>query len=357
MSAAATETRSLLEPIYDVTDGIASPASKIQYRFAFGRFLEYIQISQEGLLQKNSKELQALIIDYIRHLTAKRMKPGTIKLRIAVILHFFDMNDVLLNKHKIARFIPQDEDHEEDECYTHQEIQRLLSVSDERIRVAILLMASTGMRIGALPHLQLRDLTKIEQYNLYKIQVYARSMTSHHYTFCTPECAAAIDSYLAYRKRFGEPIGLDQKAPLIREQFNINDRFKAKHPKQAKLKTISETIDRMVKKSGIESKGRVRRNHGLRKFAITQMIKAKMDYASREYLVGHRHSRGLDRNYDRTTEEDRLSEFIKAVDLLIINSEHRLKQQIHFMKAEHSAEWQQLKEQMNELRSLLEHKV
>jgi hypothetical protein len=45
-----SETRHLLEPIYDVTDGIASPASKIQYRFAFGKFLEYIQISQEGLL-------------------------------------------------------------------------------------------------------------------------------------------------------------------------------------------------------------------------------------------------------------------------------------------------------------------
>ena len=79
-----------------------------------------------------------------------------------------------------------------------------------------------------------------------------------------------------------------------------------------------------------------------------------MDYASREYLVGQRHSRGLDRNYDRTTEEDRLSEFMKAVDLLTINSEHRLKQQIHFMRAEHSQEWQQLKEQMNELRSLLD---
>jgi hypothetical protein len=36
-----SETFHFLEPIYDVTDGIASPASKIQYRFAFGRFLEY----------------------------------------------------------------------------------------------------------------------------------------------------------------------------------------------------------------------------------------------------------------------------------------------------------------------------
>jgi hypothetical protein len=109
-----------------VTDGIASPASKIQYRFAFGRFLEYIQITQERLLQKNSKELQAIIIDYIKYLTPKRMKPGTIKLRVAVILHFFDMNDILLNKRKITRFIPEDEDRDEDEYYAHQEIQRLL---------------------------------------------------------------------------------------------------------------------------------------------------------------------------------------------------------------------------------------
>jgi hypothetical protein len=115
----AAETRSLLEPIYDVTEGIASPASKIQYRFGFDKFLECIQISKEKLLQKNSKELQVIIIDYIKHLTAKRMKPGTIKLRVAVVLHFFDMNDVLLNKRKITRFIPQDEDHNEDECYTH----------------------------------------------------------------------------------------------------------------------------------------------------------------------------------------------------------------------------------------------
>jgi len=50
------------------------------------------------------------------------MKPGSIKLRVAIILHFFDMNEVLLNKRKITRFIPQDEDHNEDECYTHQEI-------------------------------------------------------------------------------------------------------------------------------------------------------------------------------------------------------------------------------------------
>ena len=61
------------------------------------------------------------------------------------------------------------------------------------------------------------------------------------------------------------------------------------------------------------------RAHGFRKFAISTMIKAKVDYNSREYLVGHKMSRGLDVNYDRTSEEDRLLEFFKAVDLLTIN--------------------------------------
>lgn len=69
--------------------------------------------------------------------------------------------------------------------------------------------------------------------------------------------------------------------------------------------------------------------------------------------MGHRFSRGLDVNYDRATEEDRLQEYLKAVDFLTINNENRLKHQIHQMEAEHSVEWQQLKEQMNELRGLL----
>lgn len=80
------------------------------------------------------------------------------------------------------------------------------------------------------------------------------------------------------------------------------------------------------------------------------MIKAKVDSGIREYLVDHKKSRGPDVNYDRTTEEDRLQEYLKAVDLLTINPENRLKIEIHKLKSEHSAELNQLKAQMNELR-------
>lgn len=45
--------------------------------------------------------------------------------------------------------------------------------------------------------------------------------------------------------------------------------------------------------------------------------------------VGHKYSRGLDVNYDRTSEDDRLQEYLKAMDLLTISPENRLRKEIH----------------------------
>jgi hypothetical protein len=42
-------------------------------------------------------------------------------------------------------------------------------------------------------------------------------------TFCTPECFTTIQSYLEFRKRSGEI--LNDKSPLIREQFNKDNPF------------------------------------------------------------------------------------------------------------------------------------
>jgi hypothetical protein len=54
-----------------------------------------------------------------------------------------------------------------------------------------------------------------------------------------------------------------------------------------------------------------------------------LDFSDREFLVGHKYSRGLDVNYDRTSEEDRLQEYLKAMDLLTISPENRLRKELH----------------------------
>ena len=137
--------------------------------------------------------------------------------RIAAILFFLDNNDIELNKRKIRRYFPSNESVKDDRPYTVEEIQRILSVCDLRTKAMILLMASTGIRVGALHSMRIGDLTKLGNRSLYKIQVYARTRAKY-YTFTTPEAAKSIDEYLDYRARNGEI--LKDESPLFRKQFN-----------------------------------------------------------------------------------------------------------------------------------------
>lgn len=323
------------QQIYSAEDGLATPSTKERYTIAFRLFLQYSQLEPSLLLAEgrdNPRRMEDRIIGYVRYLTNKQKARSTIHGTLCALFHFFEMNDVLLNRRKIKRFMPPDETDHEDRAYTYEEIQRILLQCDERSRMMILLMASTGMRIGALHELKIGHLTEIPEYNVYKITVYASSPKGRYYTFCTPECKKAIDDYLDYRGRFGDP--LKDKSPLIREQFNITDRLQSQYPKPVSHRGILWIITNLLRRSGFSTKGEVMRSHGFRKFAITQMIKAKVDYGVREYLVDLRKSRGLDINYDRTTEEDRLQEYLKAVNLLTINPEYRLRNQIRDMTRE-----------------------
>lgn len=347
------QPQSMEQQIYKVDDGIPSPRTRLRYRSAFSLFMRHCKLEDSdlsSLIQKHPRIIEAQVIDYIRFLAEeKHYTRGSISAAIATVYHFFEMNDILLNKKKVNRFLPEDESDHTDRAY--EEIQQMLQKCDERARVIILLMASTGMRIGAVYGLQIGNLERIPECNIYKIMVYANFPRSRYYSFCTPECAAAIDSYLAYRKRFGDP--LEKTAPLIREQFEINDPFVAANPQSISERTVGYIITEILKRSGLRSK-EVMRAHGFRKFAISTMIKAKVDYNTREYLVGHKMSRGLDVNYYRTSEEDRLAEYLMAVDLLTINSENRLKKKIHQLESEHSAEWNNLKSEMEQLRQIIE---
>ncbi|MDW3644361.1 MAG: hypothetical protein QN819_05955, partial [Nitrososphaeraceae archaeon] len=66
----------------------------------------------------------------------------------------------MLNVKKIKRYIPPKKRVNRDRAYTHEEIHSLLDICDERMRAVILLLASSGMRIGAVPLLKIRNLEK-----------------------------------------------------------------------------------------------------------------------------------------------------------------------------------------------------
>jgi integrase len=195
----------------------------------------------------------------------------------------------------------EDEEVEEDRPYTREEIKIMLkTATDPRVKIIILLMSSSGMRHGAIPLLRLKDLTKIKKYNLYQITVYQKSKKYNYKTFCTPECAAVIDSYLNYRKHAGEI--LKDSSPLLREQFNSLDKFKVNNPKPIGVSLVRYLVNEvLIKYSALrqkipydyQNKRREQKNptmltHSLRKFFDTEARKAGVYPDFVELLMGHK---------------------------------------------------------------------
>jgi integrase len=59
------------------------------------------------------------------------------------------MNEIELNWFKISKYLGEPTKVVRDRSYTTEEIQHILTKCDERMRVVILLLASTGIRLGA----------------------------------------------------------------------------------------------------------------------------------------------------------------------------------------------------------------
>jgi integrase len=237
--------------IYLVTDGLKSPHTKRAYSLAYDHFIDTTVKSDDrrALLDTKQDVIESKIIDHITYLKdVQHLSYLSIQVHLSGIFHFFEINDINLNTRKIKRFLPPDESehYSNDRPYSVNEIERILAKCDIRSRVTVLLMASTGMRIGGLRELRYGDIKKIDEFGLYMIWVYNRSRKDRYYTFCTPECAAAVDAYLDYRQKFGEE--LKDKSPLIREQFNIDNPFTVQAPKFLSQRMMSFVFEDVLKK-------------------------------------------------------------------------------------------------------------
>jgi len=250
---------------------------------------------------------------------------------------FYDLNEVVLNKKKIYRYLGEEERPIENRAYTTDEIRKMLEVSDERVRAILIFLVSTGVRIRAIIDLKLQDLVRVPEYHLYRVTVYSDSK-ERYITFTTPEANKAIDVYLEYRKRYGEK--LFPNSPLFRDQFDRNDPISGHDVKPLALRAAERLISRTIEKSGIRTveritelhgvKGKIRKNvrltAGFRKFFDTQLIYAQVEPRTKELFLGH--SIGLDDHYFKPEENYVLHEYLKAVDNLTINEENRLRKEV-----------------------------
>jgi integrase len=321
------------EDVYlNFVNSIKSNVTKKIYEYNLRLFMEFCGIDncQDIIGQQNQ------IIPYLMSLRERKLSYNSISTRLNAIYHFYDMNDISLNKKKIKMFKGEYTRKVVDRAYSHEDIRKILDVSDLRGKTIVLLMASSGIRIGGLPDIRIRNLEKIN--NIYKITVYEGS-NSQYFSFCTPECTSYIDAYLEFRTNNGE--NLDKDSYLVRDQFDISDLEQIKNlSKGMSISGIESLLSVILLKSGLRTathnrnRKEIARAHGFRKFFTTQCINSKINPEIREMLLGHKI--GLASCYYRPTLEDFIQEYSKAIDLLTINEENRLKRQVENLQVEKS---------------------
>lgn len=326
-------------------NALNSEVTKRNYHQALLRFITHYSYSIQDideLVKLPVQGIESMIINRIIDMQQQeKLSVSSVTMIINALQHFYSMNDIILNWKKVRKFVKTDVPRTTDEAYTHEDISKLMAVSDSRMKMVILIFASTGIRVDALHSIKLRNLTKIDSHNLYKIVIY-EGYNEQYLTFCTPECTSVIDSYLDYRRRSGEI--LNDNSYLVRELFDSQDLLQVKkRSRHVSTSTIRNTINAQVLKAGIreaslEHSNRKRHKkalvHGFRKFFTNQLVNSKVNPEIREMLLGHKI--GLASAYYRPTEEEMLNEYLKAVDNLTINEENRLKRKVEKLEVEKS---------------------
>lgn len=131
-------------------DCLRAQRSKENYDRALKMFMIFHNITTYlQLLQMPIPEVEEKIKTYILDSLIKELSTSFMKIFMAAIKNFFEMNEIEnIRWRKLKRFMGEETPKNEDRCYTHEEIQTLLNLSNLKLRVAILLMCTAGLRLG-----------------------------------------------------------------------------------------------------------------------------------------------------------------------------------------------------------------
>jgi integrase len=140
--------------------------------------MKYFEIKDtQTLATLTPSEFEFYLKKYLEHQKQINSSYNSMSMITNTVNHFCTMNDIVINSRKISKFKTptgngKGRGQEHDEAYTREDIQKLLNVAPLRMKVCILVFASTGMRKAALASIQRRHLEKIEDKNVYKVTVY-----------------------------------------------------------------------------------------------------------------------------------------------------------------------------------------
>jgi len=270
----------------------------------------------------DEKSIQRLVEDYVIHLKNK-VSPNSFSFQLSPIILFFMVNDVNLNTVRLKKMYPEKIKRGGYGAYTKQYIQTMLdSTSSKRTKAIILILSSSGCRVGALVELKMKHITNMPG-GCKSVLFYSGSI-EEYIGFMTPESAKALDTYIDERIQDNERITSD--SPVIRERYTLGS-LPAKTPSHQLLTSTINAVSKHIKTQKTQT-GRynIPKIHGFRKyFNLTLKMRKEANLSLCEKLMGHSTTIPLDNHYLPALKQDLFAEFLEAVPELTISDTEKQK--------------------------------
>jgi integrase len=270
---------------------------------------------------KDGRDLTALLGDWIDHLRTVRKNAPTTQIRkYHNVKKWLQVNDIDIDWKKIQ--LPTSRTVVRDKAPTRAELRKILMYSPPWLNAAIMVLATSGLRSGALTQLRLRnlDISTHPDVGVIEVPPEANKAKVGYYTFITPEAKEALRIHHEHRRELGETMTPDSpliKSPRVQGQPSYKSLMVsyARVLDNAGLDARGLNIERVGSRSG--GNPRVLHLHTLRKWFRTQ-LEGVMTSSYIERLMGHTSTAYLDSSYFRPPEEDMIAAYRRAIPNLTI---------------------------------------
>ncbi len=234
--------------------------------------------------------------DFVINLANKNLAPKTVGAWSAALRKFLLANGIELKKAPQIKIY----NIHEDTLPAKEDLKKVLSNCSLRAKTIILLLASSGLRVGELRNLKISDVDLNSEPSVIKVKGLTAKERKARTTFFSNESKQVLQSYIEHRKNNGHQITEESFLFVTHDGNQMS---------YQNLQFILNNVFRKVSKK--EGKRYGLHAHSLRKFFKTQLISAGVPGPIVDKLSGH--ARYLAREYELYTEEQLKEWYLKGM--------------------------------------------
>jgi integrase/recombinase XerD len=281
-----------------------SENTKKTYLKGIAKFVEYKQIQNlDSFLEevKQNQNQNEIVKDFAVYLANKNLAPKSVAAWISSLKKFFAANGLKVDVDIPLRIFNVHEDVLPDK----NDLKKILSEVDLRMKVIITMLASSGMRVGELYNLKIGDIDLSKEIPTIRIKGIGAKERKSRITFISKEAKKFLEEYLNQRKNLGEE--LNENSPVIAREDG----------KMMSYQNIQYLLEGVFRKySKKVGKRFTLHAHCLRKWFKTRLISAGVPAPIVDRLTGH--ARYLSQEYELYTEDQLREWYLKGMPAVTI---------------------------------------